>query len=174
MKTLKTSLLLPVCLVQLCTSDNIFFHGSRKENHRLEHIHRNVIQSVRRQKYLQRLLWSVGETTTTYTAGRCHPNWFLPDGLLPYSSAGNAVLPHHIPHGSDITGGIRHARKKCTWHQKGSFEKKKKSFKTQNCSNSPLKEPEVQSVLTPFSTTNYTPHPSLSIENPQRSSFFRC
>lgn len=140
---------------------------------KLEHIDRNVIWSVRRQKYLHRLLRSVRKTTTTYTAGRCLPHWSMPDGLLPYSSAGNAVLPHRIPYGSDITGGIRHARKKSTWHRE---EVSTKFLKTQNCSNSPLlKEPQkVQSVLTPFSTTNYTPHPSLSIENPQRNSFFRC
>ena len=41
------------------------------------------------------------QTTATYTE-----NCFLPDALLPYGSAGNAVLPHRIPRGSDITGGI--------------------------------------------------------------------
>lgn len=101
----------------------------------------------------------------------------MPDGLLPYSSAGYAVLPHGIPDGSDITRGIRHARKKCTWHQEEvkKKSKKKQTKKTQQLQQLPLNEPEEeQSVLTPSSTTNYTPHPSLSIENPQRSSFFRC
>lgn len=62
---------------------------------------------------------------------------------------------------------------------KRKFKKKKvkknKQKKTQQLQQLPLNEPEEeQSVLTPSSTTNYTPHPSLSIENPQRSSFFRC
>lgn len=51
----------------------------------------------------------------------------------------------------------------------------KKVLKNTKLQQLPVKEPEeVQSVLTPFSTTNYTPHPSLSIEKPQRSSFFCC
>lgn len=167
------SLLLPVLPGSACAPMIIYFHGSREETTRLEHIDRNVIWSVRRQKYLHRLLRSAGQTTTTYTAGHCHPHCFMPDALLPYSSAGNAVLPHRIPHGSDITGRIRHARKKCAWHPKRKFQKSFKNTKVQQ--QLPLKEPEgVQSVLTPFSTTNYTPHPSLSIENPQRSSFFCC
>lgn len=99
-------------------------------------------------------------------------------GLLPYSSAGNAVLPHHIPYGSDITGGIRHAREKKTGGKKSAKhweEVSTKFSKNTKLQQLPLKEPQkVQSVLTPSSTTNYTPHPSLSIENPQRSSFFRC
>lgn len=57
----------------------------------------------------------------------------------------------------------------------GTERKFQKSFKNTKLQQLPLKQPEeVQSVLTPFSTTNYTPHPSLSIENPQRNSFFRC
>lgn len=83
---------------------------------------------IRRQKYLHRLLRLVGKTTLTYTGGHCHPHWSVPDGLLPYSSAGDAVLPHRIPYGSDITGGIRHAGKKCAWHRKevsAKFEKHK-------------------------------------------------
>lgn len=118
-----------------CVPVIIYFHGSGKETTKLEHIDRNVIWSVRRQKYLHRLLHrllrSVGKTTTTYTAGHCHPDWSMPDGLLPYSSAGNAVLPHRIPYSSDITGGIRHARKKCAWHLRGSLNKVSKNTKLQ-------------------------------------------
>lgn len=35
-----------------------------------------------------------------------------PDGLLPYSSAGNAVPPHCVPYGRDISRRIRQTRKK--------------------------------------------------------------
>lgn len=120
---------------QLCASDNIFPWFWKRETTELEHIDRNVIWSVRRQKYLHRLLRSVGKRQPPlYTLrGRCHPRRSMQDGLLPYSSAGNAVLPHRVPYGSDITGGIRHARKKCTWHReevKTKFKKKKKKNTT--------------------------------------------
>lgn len=120
---------------QLCASDNIFPWFWKRETTELEHIDRNVIWSVRRQKYLHRLLRSVGKRQPPlYTLrGLCHPRRSMQDGLLPYSSAGNAVLPHRVPYGSDITGGIRHARKKCTWHReevKTKFKKKKKKNTT--------------------------------------------
>lgn len=48
----------------------------------------------------------------------------ITDNLLPYCSAWNAVLPHHIPRGSDLTADTRHAGKTCAaWHtQEGSFK----------------------------------------------------
>lgn len=53
----------------------------------------------------------------------------------------------------------------------GTDRKFDRSFKNTKLHKPPptLKEPrKVQSVLAPLPTTNYTPHPSLSIENPQR------
>lgn len=155
-KTLKMSLLLPVLPGSACAPVIIYFHGSREETTRLEHIDRNVIWSVRRQKYLHRLLRSAGQTTTTYTAGHCHPNCFMPDGLLPYSSAGNAVLPHGIPHGSDITGRIRHARKKCAWHPKRKFQK---SFENTKLQQLPPKRAR-RSTVCAHSLLNHKLHPT--------------
>lgn len=87
-----------------------------------------------------------------------------PDGLLPYSSAGNAVPPHCVPYGRDFSRRVRHARirklKKNKKHT-GQVGKHKTVLSPQ------LKEPQkVQFVLSPSRTTNYTPHPSLSNEKP--------
>lgn len=133
----------------------IYFHGSGKETTKLEHIDRNVIWSVRRQKYLHRLLRSVKKTTTTYTACHSHPHWFMPDGLLPYSSARNAVLPHRIPDGSDITRGIGHARKKCAWHR----EEVSKKFQKHKTAATPPKAAR-RSTVCAHSLLDHKLHPT--------------
>lgn len=96
-----------------------------------------------------------------------------PDGLLPYSSAGNAVPPHCVPYGRDISRRIRQTRKKKKKnpgkkkHAGHRGEVRNKVGKHKTVLSPQLKEPQkVQFVLTPFQTTNYTPHPPLSIEKP--------
>lgn len=77
-----------------------------------ENTERNVIRSVRCQKYLHTLLRSAQETSSLLTTGRCQLHSPTPRRLLPYSSTGNAVLPHLIPYGGDVTKGIRWAWRK--------------------------------------------------------------
>lgn len=81
-----------------------------------------------------------------------------PDGLLPYSSAGNAVPPHCVPYGCDISRRIRHARIK-----KNEKMKKKKthgaSWKTQNCIKSPT-ERTTKSTVCAQSIPDHKLHPT--------------
>lgn len=166
---------------QLCASDNIFPWFWKRETTKLEHIDRNVIWSVRRQKYLHRLLRSVGKRQPPlYTLrGRCHPRRSMCK-MVSYLIVRLVMQYFHIVSHTAVTSPEASDMPKKNAHGTGEEVKTKFFFKKKkekhNCSNSPLKEPQrVQSVLTPSSTTNYTPHPSLSIENPQRNSFFfRC
>lgn len=60
----------------------------------------------------------------------------ITDNLLPYCSAWNAVLPHHIPRGSDITADTRHAGEKmCSMEHAG--RKFQNVPNAPNCGNSP-------------------------------------
>lgn len=102
----------------------------------------------------------------------CHPRRATPDGLLPYSSAGYAVLPHHIPRDGDITGE-RHETclKKMCMAQGGRF----KNFRKRNTKlATPPPIAASRSTVCTHSLLDHKLQPTsftFHRENPQRNSF---
>lgn len=153
----------------------IYFRGCGEETARLKHIGRNVIRSAGPRRICCGR--PLGRTTSTYAAGQRRPHCRPPpNGLLPYSSAWDAVPPHRVQYGGDITGGASHEKRAhgAERKQKKVHKKTEKQQKIALASQPPppprcLGEPrKVQSVLPPIATTNYTPHPSLSFQKPAK------
>ena len=176
-KTLKISLLFSACLYELRASDNLFpwlWIG----NHRAG-ANRQECHLIGQTSEISAQTAAVSQEDNHHLYCRPAPShWTVPDGLLPYSSAGNAVPPHCVPYGSDITRGIRHARRKCACHWGWSLNKVRKA---QNCINSPLKRATKRTVCAhsnpdhKLHPTSFTFHRKLAGEKKRKKNHsFRC